>query len=659
MEYLRVETKPQISFPISVNIENLDKWLSDPRFIQVKQDAQGKELVLFLGTTGAGKSTCINYLLGAKLDKEQDIDLTLAVLSDDQNAWLPTKKLPEIGNKFYASCTSYSEIFDDESNGLAYCDTAGFMDTRRAESELHVCASLSMQLAIQSAKTIKAIVVVIEWETFRQRICTVLEALMYTLSQLLIEPECIADSIIFLINKAPLKVKKEDFFTVVSEYQEVLKKDIEAFTKNQKANLVSLELQSLKAIDCMLDLLGSHIKVRPQNIILIDVFDEGQNRKIIHALLNEKKTVIAKENFNFKEYNQQRKIFESEIKIIVPLMKASRKNKLDQKKKQKKEITPKNEIGMQTPFDAPAFEGKKQASAVPHNVEPFVSVHTENLSEKPNTNSRLNTTEILIPNDEATNAKTVIVSTVPTIVLKNNNSQIIDNKIPEKCVSVIHNDNPEENQHDITDIVLSLVQTPEAQKKPIRTAENKNLGYNPDIQPTEVLSNPDNINEKNEVTQTDGEVSSHIDLTKIIRTCAQLGGAAIGLFGLFLLGTGIGALAHGTLAVSIVEAVFNMALDDSMACAFVYGLFCLFLSATIFYVTHVFANNSSHTTNSSNVLEDVTNDNGYGTFEEPTHMQKNSIELPRAQNSSAQQNQTVCRPNVIGLLETNGQVKNF
>lgn len=625
---------------ISVNIEKFDDRLHDPRFIQVKQDAQGKELVLFLGATGAGKSTCINYLLGAKIDR--DIDgggETIAKLDITQDEPVIDKRFAKISPGNRQPCTLYSEIFYDSTLEMAYCDTAGVLSPSGTANELQVCASLSMQYAIQSASSIKAVVVV-EWCIFLRHTPLELYALASLLTQLLVEPEKNADSIIFLINKVPKNIKKQNVAYAISCYKDILTRDVEAITKKTYSCFMSAsDLEECKRVARMIDLLDVQIKKRPENIILMDVFDEGQTRQAIYALLKEKKSFLTKEHFSFDEYNESRKAFDAEIEVILPLINASRKDKLNRKKEQENLLSSPIVLG-----------GTEPSSTLQREMEKTVPVLTKNLSnEKLTMHGRQDISEIPVDNDEIKNIEPMTLQNVRQL---GNSNQVV-NKTPEKYEPVERDYNQKENNDDTLNIILNLVQT----NKPSENLNNvsKNPEHNPEIQLIET-SDHHNNHEKIDITPSNNEVLSSTDYTKIIRGCANLSGVAIGLFGLFLLGTGIGALAHGTLAASIVQTVFNMGLDDAMACAFVYGFFCLFLSFTIFYVTRVIVDNPSHTTHSSNTLEDVTSNNGYGTFEQSTHMRNNSTALLLKQNIPVQ-HQNGSNQNIPGLPVTCGQGK--
>src|SRR5689334_21920893 len=104
----------QNSLSTCVDVDELNQWLTDPHFVQVKKDAEGKDLVLFLGLTGSGKSTCIRYLLGESFQRVRkrggQMRAEPIVTSTAEET---SKKLPKIGVNTYQSYTLHAEIYDD------------------------------------------------------------------------------------------------------------------------------------------------------------------------------------------------------------------------------------------------------------------------------------------------------------------------------------------------------------------------------------------------------------------------------------------------------------------------------------------------------------------------------------------------------------------
>lgn len=296
-----------------LKIKNIENFLQDSRLTKVIDAAKDNDLVLFIGLTGVGKSTCISYLLGAKIDVEEDkYGGKIAALSKNQEEKNVDKKFPEIGTLIHRSCTRFGEVFFDADLQILYGDTPGFMDSRYDESSRE-CASLSMQLMVQSAKNIKAICLVIEWDVFQRKIFFDVDSLMFLLGKLLIPPYS-KDSLIFLINKVPTGRNMSQFKLLFEDYCEEFNKKIILAGHNLKtSSMDSAENSRLNKIALILDLLEYQFSNQTGNIILMDVFDDGEKRKIIHQLLMNKKTPIPKDKFNFKTYDESRQCFDAEL----------------------------------------------------------------------------------------------------------------------------------------------------------------------------------------------------------------------------------------------------------------------------------------------------------------------------------------------------------
>ena len=127
------------------------------------KEIKGKDVILFLGNTGAGKSTCINYLLRTPLKyKESKVgDLIVEKIGSSRS----DKKKPKIGQDIAISETLYAQGFSiDNDKPLLIVDAPGFNDARGDDHEL--ITELSIDESIREAKNIKSIVVVLPFEAF-------------------------------------------------------------------------------------------------------------------------------------------------------------------------------------------------------------------------------------------------------------------------------------------------------------------------------------------------------------------------------------------------------------------------------------------------------------------------------------------------------------
>ena len=149
----------------SINVDHIMSILCKAE-IQLDK-MKNKELVMFIGSTGAGKSTIVSYLLGATLESSQnrmgECVVKISGVSDS---------FPIIGQSVGTSETTYAQGFEFDTttqakegfNNCLLCDCPGFHDTRGTEYEL--CTNLSIDKTIKQSENIKAIVLVIPYASF-------------------------------------------------------------------------------------------------------------------------------------------------------------------------------------------------------------------------------------------------------------------------------------------------------------------------------------------------------------------------------------------------------------------------------------------------------------------------------------------------------------
>ena len=133
---------------------------------------QGKDIIAFFGSTGSGKSTTVNYFIGEELELI-DNDFGDKVVRLKQS----NEKCARIGQSIGTSETIFSEglefkedMADPEDEiypklqKTVLCDNPGFHDTRGSDYE--ICTNMSIDQAMKSTNTIRAVVLVMPYETF-------------------------------------------------------------------------------------------------------------------------------------------------------------------------------------------------------------------------------------------------------------------------------------------------------------------------------------------------------------------------------------------------------------------------------------------------------------------------------------------------------------
>lgn len=129
--------------------------------------AQGKELLVLLGNTGAGKSTLANYLCGCTMQRVSPHTIGSMALEDV----ITVKPISEGGTKeeiLKIGHTSMSMTFMPQialdTTGLACCDCPGFFDNRGIE--IKVSNAVNVRSVLNAAQSLK-IVLLIDYHSLR------------------------------------------------------------------------------------------------------------------------------------------------------------------------------------------------------------------------------------------------------------------------------------------------------------------------------------------------------------------------------------------------------------------------------------------------------------------------------------------------------------
>lgn len=226
----RVDNSPPTSLQENHGID-VDKFekLSLPMEEEIKT-ARGKEICLFLGPTGVGKSTSINYLKGLTMVREargssmrthsrrQSRRMFIRVSEVDSH-----KKRAKIG-RGKDSCTQWPECFNAGYQGLVLCDFPGIKDTRGIE--MQCIASLGSNGVIQQSEKIKAIILLVSKDNLGSAKGAIFMDLLEVLLELLGDTENYMASIYFGFTKAG-DWGEDDFLDEIQEEIILLEKRVE------------------------------------------------------------------------------------------------------------------------------------------------------------------------------------------------------------------------------------------------------------------------------------------------------------------------------------------------------------------------------------------------------------------------------------------------
>ncbi len=120
----------------------------------------GKEIILVMGNTGAGKSTAVGYFLGLEMESFYNRVGDKVIRIKDDPTKQSDKSHPKIGQSLGESETLYTQGYPlpGDSN-ILLGDCPGFHDTRGGDYE--ICTNLSIDEAVAKVKKIRAIVMIL------------------------------------------------------------------------------------------------------------------------------------------------------------------------------------------------------------------------------------------------------------------------------------------------------------------------------------------------------------------------------------------------------------------------------------------------------------------------------------------------------------------
>ncbi|KAJ6255731.1 death domain-associated protein [Anaeramoeba flamelloides] len=142
--------------------------------------------ILFIGGTGAGKSTLINYLLGYKFELKSD--------ENSNTKYLTPIKNQDFGKFFKIGYTTISQTLFPEmvkmktaKNEIILTDSPGFFDNR--SDNLKICSSLGIPFILDLTKQITCIVIVISSNSIYDNKAGRFRLIFKTLNEMLKKPE--------------------------------------------------------------------------------------------------------------------------------------------------------------------------------------------------------------------------------------------------------------------------------------------------------------------------------------------------------------------------------------------------------------------------------------------------------------------------------------
>ncbi|MFI5405302.1 MAG: GTPase [Nitrososphaerales archaeon] len=258
---------------------------------------ENKKLVLVIGNTGDGKSALVNYLAGSHLiskeiEKHEEIRMRNGTTTKRTTQNRVVVVAPgetehtRIGHEV-SSETLHPKVVEASQNDFYYCDCPGFLDNRGRDERL--CAVLGTQLAIEFSKSIKAILVVVDFKKLEaDNKGDYLQTLVATVMSLIgTDLEICNKSLYFIVTKE--RAFENNTYNKVIDGLYKLKNHIDGLLDYHPENL-DLERKST--------LLEWLILNAATNILIGDVLDNGECKaNIVNRLIDsqpiEKKAFIT------------------------------------------------------------------------------------------------------------------------------------------------------------------------------------------------------------------------------------------------------------------------------------------------------------------------------------------------------------------------------
>lgn len=278
------------------------------RAINVKD----KEIVILIGATGAGKSTLITYLMGADMEVFMDAQLgrRIARPKISNDSYPPLGHEPE-------PMTFYTEPYR-AVDGTILCDLPGF--TLKEKGLKTIAESIIKQMAINSAKSIKVIVVISYHELMAVKGAAALECLEI-LGKVFNNTDDILGCVQWVITQQPaeeltvenvltsLNGPRSHLTTIRKRLEEVLS-IVQQFMEDNKfvRGLRKALREDSKEAERLAKQKQILESMTPNNVTIVNILRNGDRKIILDRVKNT--SPVASQNFKIEKANTIRASFE-------------------------------------------------------------------------------------------------------------------------------------------------------------------------------------------------------------------------------------------------------------------------------------------------------------------------------------------------------------
>jgi len=151
---------PNLKLTVDQQIECLDTCI---KFGEVEAaKAEGRDILMVIGNTGAGKSTMVNFIAGCTMERvtRKKAGLTGGNLKQKivrTAADSARKEVMKIGHS-NQSQTFTPDVAHDNATGFTFCDCPGFLDNRGPE--INIANAVNIKQTIGRALSVRVIVLI-------------------------------------------------------------------------------------------------------------------------------------------------------------------------------------------------------------------------------------------------------------------------------------------------------------------------------------------------------------------------------------------------------------------------------------------------------------------------------------------------------------------
>jgi energy-coupling factor transporter ATP-binding protein EcfA2 len=264
----------------SVNLNKLTKLLRQAALASV---GEKKEQVLFVGKTGSGKSTFLNYLVGARYDRSNRCIEPFAKLRSGEEVAL-------VGHGFMSQ-TLFPQIVNNSAKSYDYCDLPG-LGLHNSVEEI-ICSDLAPKMVLNNSSGVKSLCPIISFSDL-QTSNGLLEFLkLASLIYKLVggDSDILRKSVCFLVTKAPDNFCVSDFLKVfIRPLLGTSGSTNGLLSKMKMGKLRDEEIGGTKILEFLLE--------NSERIFIPHIFDEGESALVFDRLI-EGNTILKETDLNF------------------------------------------------------------------------------------------------------------------------------------------------------------------------------------------------------------------------------------------------------------------------------------------------------------------------------------------------------------------------